>query len=530
MFREKFYFYADFNCPFCFALNERIMMLGDSGRVLWRGIEHLPAASSRHPTLVDQAELVSEVGVVRKRAPEITLITPTFRPGTKLVNSLVLHLSRKLADNARLIAELRTLIYRSYWHRGQDISDPGVLRRCCNMIGIEYPDGDLPGSGADELADWQREWESPEFHCRLPALKSATLAKPLLGFPTFDLLSNYFSGDNLPVMPDNFAACEMKPRQVILLVGDGIEARCDVTELRPAYQVESAASVEAAATWLRQQPCCPDLVVIDHASLGDAGLAFCSHTRLDPEHRNTTLVVLLARADKAMELAAFDAGATDVMVDLADPKVCQARLDLQLRMKRSSVLLAAMARLDYLTELPNRREFDRRFEEEWLRARRRRSQLGLVVVDIDQFKAYNDHYGHSTGDDCLREVAQAMRRCLQRPADVLARYGGEEFVAILPDTGREGTAEIAQDLCRAVRELNLPHDYSCVAGRVTVSAGAAAAIPTGERAPRSLIEAADDALYEAKQAGRDRARVADVKNPPAGEDSLAATGTFTLVP
>jgi diguanylate cyclase (GGDEF)-like protein len=424
------------------------------------------------------------------------------------------------------LAELRTTIYRAYFRHCEDLSDPEVLNKYCSMSDLTYPTGDFVAACAGELRQWQDEWEGQQFRGRLPAMKSDNMQKPLLGFPTFDLLSAYFGGDEFPVVPESLSACEMKPRQIILVVGAIAESRCNMIELRVAYHVEVVTSIDAAKAWLKQQACTPDLILIDHLTTGADGLSFCSELRVNAVHRNTAVVVLLSDAGKALELASFDAGATDVMFNLGDPKVCQARLDLQLRMRRSSVLLAAMARLDYLTELPNRREFDRKIEDEWQRGRRTGDEVGLIVIDIDMFKLYNDKCGHSMGDDCLRLVAQAMARCINRPRDLLARYGGEEFVAVLPNTDILGTQALAERMCKAIRDLELPHPSSKVAPYVTISAGVCAMKPCDRTTPRALIDAADNALYMAKASGRNRVMQTEVADDGPFETTLASTGTF----
>ena len=166
--------------------------------------------------------------------------------------------------------------------------------------------------------------------------------------------------------------------------------------------------------------------------------------------------------------------------------------------------LEVYAQTDGLLGIANRRYFDARLIDEWRRALRERQALGALMIDVDDFKAYNDHYGHLAGDDCLKAIAQAIAGRLQRPVDLLARYGGEEFVVLLPNTGRDGALTVAQDLCAAVRALDLPHACSRVAPRVTVSIGAAARLPDKFGDPSGLIAEADDALYRAKQHGRDR--------------------------
>lgn len=168
--------------------------------------------------------------------------------------------------------------------------------------------------------------------------------------------------------------------------------------------------------------------------------------------------------------------------------------------------LAALATEDSLTKLANRRRFDGSLSEEWTRACRNRSSLGLLMIDVDHFKAYNDEYGHPAGDACLCVIAKLLAAEAQRPGDLAARYGGEEFVMLLPSTDAAGCTRIGERIRQAIREAGLVHASGPASGSVTVSIGGAVCRPALERTagPASLIEAADRALYSAKQAGRDR--------------------------
>ncbi len=167
-------------------------------------------------------------------------------------------------------------------------------------------------------------------------------------------------------------------------------------------------------------------------------------------------------------------------------------------------MLENLSATDGLTELSNRRRFDEFLNREWRRAMRDRSSLSLVMMDIDFFKEFNDHYGHLAGDDCLRQVAQALRDVVQRPADLAARYGGEEFACILPETDSKGAVALAEKIKERVKAVNIPHFYSSVSDRVTLSLGVATVIPESGQAPSDLIRLADGVLYSAKQSGRDQ--------------------------
>jgi diguanylate cyclase (GGDEF)-like protein len=168
--------------------------------------------------------------------------------------------------------------------------------------------------------------------------------------------------------------------------------------------------------------------------------------------------------------------------------------------------LAALATLDGLTGLANRRHFDEKLRDEWLRAKRDGVPLSLLLMDVDHFKRFNDQYGHQAGDGCLRSVARAMAGQARRPADLAVRYGGEEFVLLLPNTDAAACEQAGERIRQAIRDLALPHALNPPAKSVTVSLGGATGWPGAEGPddPASLVAAADKALYAAKHGGRDR--------------------------
>jgi diguanylate cyclase (GGDEF)-like protein len=169
--------------------------------------------------------------------------------------------------------------------------------------------------------------------------------------------------------------------------------------------------------------------------------------------------------------------------------------------------LESLAATDALTGIPNRRSFDLFLVREWRRAQREETSLGLLMLDVDHFKSFNDRYGHPAGDACLARVAAAVVTAVRRPGDTVARYGGEEFVAILPGTELEGAIYVAERVRLAVTALNIEHAGSPW-GFVTVSIGAAVIMPRLSEAPEALVNGADSALYGAKHAGRNHVATA----------------------
>ena len=166
--------------------------------------------------------------------------------------------------------------------------------------------------------------------------------------------------------------------------------------------------------------------------------------------------------------------------------------------------LQQLNNLDELTGIANRRSHDHRLVQEWRRCHRNNSPLSVIMIDIDHFKSYNDHYGHPAGDRCLWAVAQALKLGTRRISDSVARYGGEEFICLLPDCNQESALAVAELIKRRIKALAIPHLTSRTDSHLTVSQGVATAIPARKGSPTELVQRADAALYLAKQKGRDR--------------------------
>ncbi len=184
-----------------------------------------------------------------------------------------------------------------------------------------------------------------------------------------------------------------------------------------------------------------------------------------------------------------------------------------------SKVLGQLAERDGLTGLYNRRSFDEYMERIWRQSRREHEPLSVILVDIDHFKAFNDRYGHQAGDDALREVARVISLGAQRPLDFAARFGGEEFALILYGPASEYGRELPDQLREAVREVKIVHEDSPTDHYLTVSIGVAMVHPDAKRSLTGAIQMADEALYEAKEAGRNRVKVR-------GPDAHIQTGRF----
>lgn len=185
-----------------------------------------------------------------------------------------------------------------------------------------------------------------------------------------------------------------------------------------------------------------------------------------------------------------------------------ARLDVTVLIEKSLELqrvnnqLARLSTTDGLTGLANRRQFDRSLHLEWLRSARNRQPVSLLLIDIDFFKRYNDHYGHLAGDACLRQVAGALAECAQRSGELAARYGGEEFALLLPGADEAAAQVMAQRCVEALRQAQIPHAASPISSWLTLSIGIATVVANAEQPPEILVKSADSALYRVKATGR----------------------------
>lgn len=283
--------------------------------------------------------------------------------------------------------------------------------------------------------------------------------------------------------------------------------------LRTEFELLIATDGDQALRLAHEQQ--PDLILLDIVMPGLDGHAVCRQLKSDPVTQGIPVIFITARTDAEDETRGFDLGAVDYIAKPFNDRVVLARVRTHARLKRQSDLIERMVLLDALTGIPNRRAFDLAFEREWQRCRRAGTALSLLMMDVDLFKQYNDHYGHGPGDVCLTRVAQALAACARRPGDFVGRYGGEEFVALLADADATTALHQAERLLEAVTTLEIPHAMSKVGSVVSISIGIATALPGDGIDIPTLKAQADRNLYQAKAEGRNRAVAAKpLQSPP----------------
>jgi diguanylate cyclase (GGDEF)-like protein len=272
--------------------------------------------------------------------------------------------------------------------------------------------------------------------------------------------------------------------------------------LRQEYRVKVATNGTDALTIARQTQ--PDLILLDVMMPGMDGFEVCRLLKADSVTNGIPVIFVTAKDELADEEHGLNLGAADYITKPFHLPIVRARVRNHMRLKQKADLLERMAHVDSLTGIANRRRFDEALDVEHRRCQRTEQPISLLLIDIDFFKHYNDHFGHGMGDRCLAQVAEALTQNAGRAADLVTRYGGEEFAVILPQTDGEGAMLTAERLREGVLELAIPHAPSSGQSLVTISIGISTVIPTIESPTSKLIEDADKKLYAAKAAGRNQ--------------------------
>ncbi|GGC65649.1 diguanylate cyclase [Undibacterium terreum] len=293
---------------------------------------------------------------------------------------------------------------------------------------------------------------------------------------------------------------------LILIIDDSVAAiRMLSGMLKDLGQIIFATSGEAGIQLARERK--PHLILLDVEMPSMDGYEVCRLLKIDAETSGASVIFVTGSSSMESEVRALEAGAVDFITKPLNPPVVRARVRTHLKLQLHALATIQLANRDGLTGLYNRRYLDEILEKEFQRHLRQGLPLGLALIDIDHFKAYNDGYGHQEGDSCLRKVATALNTLTKRPGEIVARYGGEEFVVVLPYTSIQDAGKYGDWICEQIFYLNIEHNYSECAKIVTISVGINSVIPNNRNSVQQLVKGADEGLYLAKSAGRNRSVV-----------------------
>lgn len=479
--------YADLNCPFCFALSERLHQAGIGADWEWAYIEHAPELNSQVASDQQIQQLREECEMVRRRAADVSISYPGFCVNTRLANLTLLAVAMQYPGQ---VAAFRVGLYRAYWQQGRDISQKSVINDV--LADISLPSLDY--SAHEEKLQYQsnEQWRSGQFDQRIPAIEGPG-GRKLLGLQHIYNIENFISGGSGQKSGDSCLAHKLS---IVALIGMPSETET-LQNLPGNFQFVGFNDIESFITYSQYQHVSAVLLAIEQGEQQWRSLVALQEVEHLDSHLPVIIVVDQLTAND--ETHAFAFGANDVVQRNSVNAKLLPRLKKRVATYHALENLSEYASIDSLTGLYNRRLFDRRLEEEWRNACRSKVVLSLVLIDIDNFKQFNDEYGHGCGDECLVRVAGALRDQLKRPIDIAARYGGEEFVLLLPETNEAGALLVAEKVRQAVAAIHLDQPLG-----ITISGGVVTASPHADQTPEELLALADDALYRAKRAGKNQ--------------------------
>jgi diguanylate cyclase (GGDEF)-like protein len=325
----------------------------------------------------------------------------------------------------------------------------------------------------------------------------------------FKLISTAFEQFPMTLLGLSIVYSEGSNMPQVMIVDDSLTLRAVIAAYLKPLNCEVVLVPSGEDALMLVADCIPDLIILDVEMPGLNGFDTCKAIRGFLQDHWIPIIYLTGRSDPADLVQGLNVGGDAYITKPVLQDVLMAITKAMLRVSSAQAeLLSANKKLDevayfdVLTQITNRRGYEDMLARLWKDHERRLANMSVLLMDIDFFKKYNDNYGHIKGDECLRQVAQTLKEELKRPIDVLARYGGEEFVVLLPDTDINGAKLVGERLIKALEKANILHEFSDAQPFVSISIGAA---QTGSaKTTVSLLEAADAALYKAKEAGRNR--------------------------
>ena len=277
----------------------------------------------------------------------------------------------------------------------------------------------------------------------------------------------------------------------IKMLGEILRADCDIV-----FATNGKAALQQATRVL------PDLILLDVVMPDMDGHQVCQPLKQNPATSHIPVIFITALDSIEDEEKGLEVGAIDYIAKPFHPPIVTMRVRNHLELVRHRKRLKMLSTTDGLTGIANRRRFDEMLHKEWHRALREQEFISILLIDIDHFKQYNDHYGHLKGDECLKLIANIFQSSIKRETDFLARFGGEEFSVILPNTDLKGAEAFALQLMQNIQDAEIPHEGNGSFGKITASIGLTSLLPNTSITAADALSFTDGCLYEAKNAGR----------------------------
>jgi diguanylate cyclase (GGDEF)-like protein len=472
--------YIDLNCPYCFALHERLTGWGIVDRIEWCMVEHASHILDGPFDLNQEQMLSSEVFEVHHRAPDIELMLPPQRCRSTVATRLSVYVERFAPAQ---VHSFRQALYRALWQEGLDIGAVNVLQGLLTAHSLPLSLLDECSEEPMELTSWQQEWDSADFDHSIPVLTHPASGRVLIGLPDERTLTEFLLGQRSRVVDS--AVCYYQQQPSILICGWMRHMWPLLSDLRNCCEIVQAPT-PARARELLSERAVPGLLIVEGGHVDPATM---EHLAELARSRSVPWVVATQAPSSADEVGALSMGAVEYLPITDDSAVARARLGRILRDRYRLDRMATDARTDPLTQLPSRRTLLEELQTEWERAKRSDSPISLVLLNLRGFKAYNRAHGYLSGDQCLTELARLFERKVRRRSDLLARFSGNEFAVLLPDVDGTDARAFAEQLLGCVRGAGI-ENRSAESRVLTARIGVYTVIPTAELSLHSLVDGA----------------------------------------
>jgi len=483
---EGYQAYIDLNCPYCFALFERISRWNIADQVEWRMIEHSSHLLDGEFDLEQEQMLSNEVFEVHHRAPDIDLHLPADRCQSTLATYLLAVVHGLFPDQ---VNALRRSVYQALWQQGHNIGDVGVLEALLREHQLPVELLGMCTEPPVEFTEWQAAWERGEYDFSIPVLTHEASGRVLIGLADQTSLAQFLLGDRMRVIDRTVCFYQRKP--AILLCGWLNHAWPVLVDVKDKVEIIQAPTARRASEMLSERAS-PEVLMIEDGHVTAEELAQLGD---QARSRSVPWLVVTTEPDPEKEIAALSAGAVEVLPAVGDGRIARARLSRILADRFRLTLDKRTSPVDSLTRLATRTVFIERLEEEWARALSQKEPLHVLLLNIDGFKAYNRTHGYFCGDKVLIDLSQQFQRVIAGQGGLLARFSGNEFVLLLLGASEEQREALGQSMQNVVVEAQIENRVEGSGGVLSASVGSFGLTPTAQDSVYALLDGAHQDLH-----------------------------------
>ena len=485
----SFIAYIDFNCPYCFALHERIQRWNLGDKIKWEMIEHSSHILDGPFDIHQEQLLTTEVVEVHHRAPDVDLLLPAQRCRSTTATRLQTYVQREFMDKRH---EFRTAVFRSLWQNGEDIGDHKILMNLLDANNIPGIFLDFCSDEPPEIQRSQKNWQEGPYDTSIPVLLEEASGRVLIGLPDERTLKEFLLGVGSRVLDS--AACYYQQRPTILLNGWVSHIWPILSDVRNSCELIQAPTFERAVELL-SEIAVPDLIIVETNQHSPETIQELSKLA---SSRSVPWVVATQTPSSDEEIKFLSMGAVEYLPTTGDLKVARARLQRVLKDRYNLEHEAASPRTDTLTQLSTRHKFLENLRIEWEGALKSEEPVSLILIDIDGFKGYNRAHGYLAGNKALTTISKGLNGQVRGAGTEVARFSGNEFAVLLPGYREADAAKTASRLQNTVTDLNIENRGSGDGSVLTVTVGSATVLPSEETSLYTLVDHAAAKVKSAK--------------------------------